>query len=340
MKALALAILLAPSLAVASPYQGVAVSTSGPYAVENLSGYLKVAASTRTYTTPTITLDGPKGGINASSATFRYNVSAGSATIGVGPTVSTFSASGSLVMPVASGGFITSRSSVNAGGFFGDGANLTNITAANVSAGALGASVRASSIAVAAVGSDQIANGSIIGPDIAASTIPPSALNQSGASSGQVMAWNGSAWAPSSTVATLAISSQTSSLFGATSSGSDVFAVTVASLTITTTGGRVAAWFTGTVTGSASQTVCALTVKIDGAFISPFTSAISIWRGYTTTGAADLSEGASFFFVTPTAPSAASHTLALLVSGVNGNCSVDNGSVQGGGSQFGIFELH
>jgi hypothetical protein len=38
--------------------------------------------------------------------------------------------------------------------------------------------------------------GQVIGPDIAASTIPASAINQSGAATTNVLAWNGSIWAP------------------------------------------------------------------------------------------------------------------------------------------------
>lgn len=49
-----------------------------------------------------------------------------------------------------------------------------------------------------AVGNSQIANGAVTGSKIANSTITANKLNNMGASSGEILKWNGSAWVPSS----------------------------------------------------------------------------------------------------------------------------------------------
>lgn len=73
-------------------------------------------------------------------------------------------APGASINLSGSGGYVNSKSSMNAAGFFGDGSNITfgsynNIAlpAANITAGVLGASVVASSAAIASIGTPQLA---------------------------------------------------------------------------------------------------------------------------------------------------------------------------------------
>ena len=137
-----------------------------------------------------------------------------------------------------------------------------------------------------------------------------------------------------------AVSSCTATPFSPTSGTGAGFQVAVATLTITTTGGRVRMYFSGSVTGSASQTICGFNVIQDGAFISPWTAALGMTRGYTGTGGAGLVMVSGFSTVTPTAPSAASHTYGLQMNADGTNtCSIVGGTLATV-SQFCVEEIH
>lgn len=110
--------------ALAGPYSGSVISTATGLQIDNLSGIMKVAASSFTASTPTIVLDGRNGGVWASSMTAVYGVRAATGAF-VG--VSTFSVLASSGIQTAAG--------VYANFFSGNGSALTNVSASQVNAG-------------------------------------------------------------------------------------------------------------------------------------------------------------------------------------------------------------
>lgn len=111
-----LCLLASPARAI-NPYNGTLISTAAGTFTENISGYLKMAGSSTTPSAFTIIFDGPKGGVNASSATLVYGIKATTANITGLVTAGSITVSGTFV----------GSSSVTASAFYGSGAALTGI---------------------------------------------------------------------------------------------------------------------------------------------------------------------------------------------------------------------
>lgn len=90
--------------AAAGPYEGSTLSTTTGRESMNLSGTFGLAASSKTPGAYNIMLDGPTGGVNASSFTAKYGIKAAT---------------------------ITATGAITAGSFVGDGSGLTNIALTN-----------------------------------------------------------------------------------------------------------------------------------------------------------------------------------------------------------------
>lgn len=88
LKVLAVVLGLAAPAAALPPYYGVEFSTVTGRASMNLTGTLKVAASSSSPAGFTILLDGVKGGVSASSGIFTYGITAGSLTVTNGVAIS------------------------------------------------------------------------------------------------------------------------------------------------------------------------------------------------------------------------------------------------------------
>lgn len=96
-------------------YGGPTISTTTGYATQQLSGIFSMAASSITYSTYTIILNGVTKTISASTITAPiYN----------GPMAMTV---GSSITLTGSNGYISGKSSVTASAFFGDGSHLSNL---------------------------------------------------------------------------------------------------------------------------------------------------------------------------------------------------------------------
>lgn len=132
------------NIALGGPFQATTMTVTG--------NAFSVGASTFVVTNGSVAI-----GVATPSSGVKLDV-AGSVQIGSGTAKSTFTAVGALTM--ASGaaltlsgaaGNVVGQSSFTGSAFFGNGANLTSLTAANVSAGTLGAAVIASSVAATGV---------------------------------------------------------------------------------------------------------------------------------------------------------------------------------------------
>lgn len=117
--------------ATASSYDSLTISTNTGRARRAVSGFLGVAASSQTPKAYTILLDGPKGGVNASSGTFVYGVKAGTFNA---VAVSTWSIHTSSGVKIVGGNLEVGGSVAITGDYVGNGSRLSGIVSEGVGA--------------------------------------------------------------------------------------------------------------------------------------------------------------------------------------------------------------